>query len=87
MEKIALLCVLMGTILAASSRTAKLATPRRNDANPLARRMIALDLDPYELRFSDHTLFRHLQRLCMRCESRECCLQRSRTPIQQGFGG
>ena len=45
----------------------------RNDANLLARRMVALDLDPYELTLSD-PLVHHLQRQCTLCKSREGCL-------------
>ena len=83
MEKVVLLCVLIASILAASSQAglalldhvSKFVTHRRNEANLLARRMIALDLDPYELRLSDHAFFGHLQSQCTLCESRECCLQ------------
>src|SRR5271165_4181808 len=82
MEKIALLCILIASILAASSRTGlsgdyprKLVMRSRNDANLLARRMAAVDLDPYELTLSDSALIRHLQRQCTRCESRKGCLQ------------
>jgi hypothetical protein len=39
----------------------------------LRRRMLALDLDPYELALSDPALLRHLQRSCALCESREDC--------------
>jgi hypothetical protein len=69
MEKIALLCVLITSILAASSRTSlsgeflrELLMRNQSDANQLARRMVALDLDPYELTLSDPALVRHLQR-------------------------
>jgi hypothetical protein len=37
--------------------------------------MVALGLDPYEEALSDPALVRHLQKLCMLCENRECCLQ------------
>jgi hypothetical protein len=47
----------------------------RNDANLWARRMVALDLDPCELRLFDPVLARHMQRQCSLCESREYCLQ------------
>jgi hypothetical protein len=47
----------------------------RNDANLLARRMVALGLDPYELALSDPALVRHLQKQCTLCDNRECCLQ------------
>jgi hypothetical protein len=40
----------------------------------LRRRMLALDLDPYELALSDPPLLRHLQRCCGLCESREDCV-------------
>ena len=40
----------------------------------LRRRMLALDLDPYEIALSDPALLRHLQRCCGRCESREDCV-------------
>jgi hypothetical protein len=41
----------------------------------LARRMVSLDLDPYELALSDPALLHHLQTHCTLCESRERCLQ------------
>jgi hypothetical protein len=40
----------------------------------LRRRMLSLELDPYELALSDPALLRHLQRCCSLCESRECCV-------------
>ena len=46
-----------------------------NKDNLLARRMVALGLDPYEVAVSDPALVRHLQKLCTLCENRECCLQ------------
>ena len=46
-----------------------------NKDNLLARRMVALGLDPYEAALSDPALVRHLQKLCTLCDSRECCLQ------------
>ena len=46
-----------------------------NDPNLLARRMVALGLDPYELALSDPALLRHLQKQCTLCDNRECCLQ------------
>ena len=71
MEKIALLCILITSILAASSRTGlsgdflrTLLMRIQSDANQLARRMVVLDLDPYELTLSDPALVRHLQRQC-----------------------
>jgi hypothetical protein len=39
----------------------------------LRRRMLALELDPYETALSDPALLRHLQRCCALCESREDC--------------
>jgi hypothetical protein len=39
----------------------------------LRRRMLALELDPYEMALSDPALLRHLQRCCALCESRENC--------------
>jgi hypothetical protein len=39
----------------------------------LRRRMLALDLDPYELALSDPALLRHLEGRCARCESRHEC--------------
>jgi hypothetical protein len=39
----------------------------------LRRRMLALELDPYEMTLSDPALLRHLQRCCALCESREDC--------------
>jgi len=47
----------------------------RDDANLLARRMVALGLDPYELTLSDPALVRHVQKQCTLCDNRECCLQ------------
>jgi len=85
MEKIALLCILITSIIAASSRTGlsgdflrTLLMRIQSDANQLARRMVALDLDPYELTLSDPALVRHPQRQCSQCESRKGCA-RSRT--------
>ena len=46
-----------------------------NKDSLLARRMVALGLDPYEAALSDPALVRHLQKLCTLCDSRECCLQ------------
>jgi hypothetical protein len=79
MEKVALLCVLVASILAASSRTGVagldyLTKLCRSEANLLARRMVAVGLDLYELRLSDPALVRKLQKQCTLCESRECCL-------------
>jgi hypothetical protein len=48
---------------------------RHNKGNLLARRMVTLGLDPYEAALSDPALVCHLQKLCMLCDSRECCLQ------------
>jgi hypothetical protein len=39
----------------------------------LRRRMLAFDLDPYELALSDPALLRHLRRHCALCQSREDC--------------
>jgi hypothetical protein len=39
----------------------------------LRRRMLALQLDPYEMALSDPALLRHLQRCCRLCESRKDC--------------
>jgi hypothetical protein len=39
----------------------------------LFRRMLAFDLDPYELALSDPALLRHLQRRCAECENRDEC--------------
>ena len=39
----------------------------------LRRRMLSVELDPYELALSDPALLRHLQRCCSLCESREDC--------------
>jgi hypothetical protein len=46
-----------------------------NEANLLACRMVAIDLDPYELTLSEPALTRHLQSRCMLCDSRGRCLQ------------
>jgi hypothetical protein len=45
-----------------------------DDQDLLQRRMIALELDPYELALSDPALLRHLRRCCALCENREGCL-------------
>jgi len=42
--------------------------------NLLGRRMVALDLDPYELALSEPALARHLQRVCTSCDSPGQCL-------------
>jgi hypothetical protein len=47
----------------------------RRTGNLLARRMVALGLDPREVALSDPALVRHLQKLCALCDNRECCLQ------------
>ena len=39
----------------------------------LRRRMLAIELDPYETALSDPVLLRHLQRCCALCESQEDC--------------
>ena len=80
MDKIALLCILITSILAASSRTGpsgvrELLMRSQDDANQLPRRMVVLDVDPYELILSDPALVRHLQRQCAQCESRERCVR------------
>lgn len=46
-----------------------------NEANLLARRTVALDLDPYELALSEPASTRHLQSKCSLCDSRGRCLQ------------
>jgi hypothetical protein len=51
-----------------------LCTVARDHADDLLRRrMLTLDLDPYELALSDPALVRHLQRCCALCENREDC--------------
>jgi hypothetical protein len=45
------------------------------DADLLARRMVALALDPYEAALGEPALVRHLQRRCALCESRGRCLR------------
>ena len=88
MEKIALLCILITSILAASSRAGlsgdflrEFLMRSKKDANDLARRMVALDVDPYELTLSDAAaLARHLQRQCSQCESRNGCVRDFATP-------
>jgi hypothetical protein len=72
MEKIALLCILIRSIAAASARTGLSGGFRRERL--MRSRMVALDLDPYELTLSDPALVRHLQRQCTLCKSREGCL-------------
>src|SRR5262245_53092677 len=39
----------------------------------MSLRMLALDLDPYEMTLSDPALFGHLRRRCALCQSREDC--------------
>ena len=46
---------------------------RHVDDNLLRRRMLSLELDPYELALSEPALLRHLQKCCSLCESREDC--------------
>jgi hypothetical protein len=83
MEKIALLCILITSILAASSRTGlsgdflrEFLMRSQSDAHQLlARRMVDLDLDPYELTLSDPALVRYLQNQCSQCESRKSCVR------------
>jgi hypothetical protein len=51
----------------------------------LRRRMLALELDPYELALSDPALLRHLQGRCAQCESRdECASDLARGSSNQG---
>jgi hypothetical protein len=45
------------------------------DADLLARRMVALALDPYEVALCEPALVRYLQRRCSLCESRGRCLR------------
>jgi transposase-like protein len=45
-----------------------------DEADLLRRRMVALDLDPYELALSEPALIRHLQGRCALCESRGRCV-------------
>jgi len=44
-----------------------------NDTSLLELRMVALDLDPYELGRAEAALVGHLQRRCMQCESWRRC--------------
>jgi hypothetical protein len=54
----------------------------------LRRRMLALELDPYETALSDPALLRHLQRCCGLCESREdCALDLARASAGQAWQG
>jgi len=46
-------------------------TARSDDL--LRRRMLAHNLDPYEIALSDPALLRHLYRRCALCESQEAC--------------
>ena len=46
-----------------------------SDINPLARRMIELDLDLYELSLGDAALSRLLQKRCLLCAKRTHCLE------------
>ena len=47
----------------------------RNEENLLARRMVAVGLDPYEVALSDPALVRYLQKLCALCDNRKWCVQ------------
>jgi hypothetical protein len=54
----------------------------------LRRRMLALDLDPYELAVSDPALLRHLRRRCALCQSREdCALDLARASADHAWQG
>ncbi|HET7023409.1 MAG TPA: DUF6455 family protein [Xanthobacteraceae bacterium] len=54
----------------------------------LLRRMLAFDLDPYELASSDPALLRHLQRRCTECENRdECAMDLGRTSSNKWLRG
>lgn len=54
----------------------------------LRSRMLALELDPYEMALSDPALLRHLQRCCALCESREdCASDLARASTDQGWRG
>ena len=85
MEKVALLGILIASILATAfwvglarvrlDYLSKLVMHRRSDATLLTRRMVALDLDPYELRLSDPALLRHLQMRGTLCDNCEFCVQ------------
>jgi hypothetical protein len=79
MEKIALLCILITSILAArvaqdlGISVADLRVPTSRDktaADLLDRRLEALRLDPTSI---DPALMRDLQRCCSSCESKQLC--------------
>jgi hypothetical protein len=54
----------------------------------LRRRMLALELDPYEMALSDPALLRHLRRRCALCQSREdCALDLTRASAGQAWQG
>jgi hypothetical protein len=51
-------------------------------------RMLALDLDPYEMALSDLALLRHLRRRCALCQNREdCALDLARASAGQAWQG
>jgi hypothetical protein len=54
----------------------------------LQRRMLALDLDPYEIALSDPALLRHLKRRCALCQSRkDCASDLARASTRQAWQG
>ena len=54
----------------------------------LRRRMLSVEVDPYELALSDPALLRHLQRCCSLCESREdCALDLARASTDRAWQG
>ena len=54
----------------------------------LWRRMLAFDLDPYELALSDPALLRHLHGRCAECENRdECGLDLGRASSNKSWEG
>ena len=52
---------------------ADLCTRRAAALTTCCGRMLALELDPFEMALSDPALVRHLERCCGLCESREDC--------------
>lgn len=60
-------------LLAGSPTDANAAISTSNDVRLLERRMIALNLDPYDLGQTEAALVRHLQQRCMSCTSPGRC--------------
>ncbi len=56
-----------------SVNSRELVPPAAGEADLLRRRMVTLDLDPYEWALAEPALVRHLHRCCSQCDSQLRC--------------